>query len=72
MMTAIPDDEKRFSIDIYEDISETDRREIVRMIQHLLDGDAVFAIEDFEVSVEDLDKIETFVDEQLRYEEEME
>jgi len=65
-MSDVDASEKRFSIEVHEDISDTDRRELIRMITHVLDGDPAFAIEDYDLEAGDLDKIETFVNEELR------
>jgi len=65
-MSDIPDDEKRFSIEIYEDISDTDRREIIQMVIRLLDGDPVFAIENYEWEEGDGEKLKNFVENELK------
>ena len=58
-------DGKRVSIEFHEPVSDVDRRECLRMIRHLLDGDAVFAVEGSHPSPEELDEIEAFVEELL-------
>lgn len=64
-MSEIPDSEKRVSIEFHEEVSDIDRREAMRMLQHLLDGDPVFAVEGRAPSPSELDEIEAFVEDLL-------
>lgn len=65
-MSGTPDSEKRVAIEFYEDVSDEDRREIIRMVRRALDGDAVFAIEDYDWQPGDTEKVERFIENELR------
>lgn len=62
----MPDGKPRFRLEVTEELAPDERREVERMIHHALDGDPVFAIEGYEWQPGDGEKLERFVENQLK------
>lgn len=57
----------RFELEVYDrELSDVDRHDLEQMIHHVLDGNVVFSICDYEPEPGDREALKTFIDEELR------